>query len=77
MSYIFPKHPELAKEVSAFMAARDLKPTRFGLDALNDKMLLAQLEAGRELRQDSINAIRHYMLTGQPSGPRKEKAGAV
>lgn len=70
MAYTFPKHPELAKEVTAFMAARDLRPTRFGLDALNDKMLLTQLEQGRELRQDSINAIRHYMLTGKPSGKR-------
>ena len=71
MSYIFPKHPELAKEVSAFMAANpNLKPTRFGLDALNDKMLLAQLQQGRELRQRSVDAIRAYMLTRKPTGRR-------
>lgn len=73
MSKSFPKHPDLAQEVSAYLAAHDVKATTFGKLALGDPSLIATLEAGRELRSDTIRRIRHFMLTGRS----KESAGAA
>ena len=73
MSKSFPKHPDLAQEVSAYLAAHDVKATTFGKLALGDPSLIATLEAGRELRADTIRRIRHFMLTGRG----KETAGAA
>lgn len=64
MQITFPKHPELAEEVSAFLAARDMRATTFGKLALSDPSLIATLEAGRELRSDTIRRIRRFMTTG-------------
>ena len=64
MQITFPKHPELAEEVNAFLASRDMKATTFGKQALSDPSLIATLEAGRELRSDTIRRIRRFMLTG-------------
>ena len=73
MSKSVPKHPDLAQEVSAYLAAHDVKATTFGKLALRDPSLIATLEAGRELRADTIRRIRHFMLTGRG----KETAGAA
>ncbi len=60
----FPKHPELAEDVAAFLKARNMHPTDFGKAALNDSALITKLKRGRELRQATIRKIRLYMLTG-------------
>lgn len=64
MQITFPKHPELAEEVGAYLASRDMKATTFGKQALADPSLIATLEAGRELRSDTIRRIRRFMATG-------------
>lgn len=63
MSITFPKHPELAEEVAAFIASRDMAETTFGARAVNDPALIATLRRGRELRRDTVNRIRMFMLT--------------
>lgn len=62
----FPMHPDLAEEVAAFLKAKDMPPTRFGKMALGDPSLIASLTAGRELRSQTIAAIRRFMATGEP-----------
>lgn len=69
----FPKHPDLAQEVSAYLTAHGVKATTFGKQALGDPSLIATLESGRELRSDTIRRIRHFMLTGRS----KQTAGAA
>lgn len=64
MQHTFPKHPDLAEEVTAYLAARDMKATTFGKLALADPSLIATLEAGRELRSDTLRRIRRFMMTG-------------
>ena len=59
----FPKHPELADEVAAYLAAKKLKPTTFGKLSVGDPSLINSLERGRELRSDTIRRIRLFMLT--------------
>ena len=60
------KHPDLYSEIVAYCEANGVKPTRFGKDALGDPAFLNSLERGRELRRDTIAAVRRYMVTGQP-----------
>lgn len=61
------KHPDLYAEIMAFCAARGVAKTRFGKDALRDPAFIATVEAGRELRRDTIEAVRRYMVTGVPA----------
>lgn len=60
------KHPELYADILAYIEARGIKRTRFGKDALRDPAFLNDLERGRELRRDTITAVRRYMATGKP-----------
>lgn len=64
MSIEFPSHPDLAREVSAYLASRDMAPTTFGAMAVGDPSLVASLKAGRELRRGTLERIRMFMLTG-------------
>ena len=65
MQTSFPKHPDLAEEVGAYLAARGMKATTFGKLSVADPSLIATLEAGRELRSDTIRRIRRFMMTGE------------
>ncbi len=66
MDTTFPKHPDLAREVAAFLTAKGMRPTRFGKLAVGDPSLIASLIAGRELRSETIAAIRRFMATEEP-----------
>lgn len=63
MLLIFPKHPDLAQEVAAWMAAHGVHATTFGKMAIGDPSLVATLKGGRELRSDTLRKVRHFMLT--------------
>lgn len=65
MQINFPKHPDLAKDVSAYLEARGMKPTTFGMKAAGDPALIATLERGRELRSGLLGRVRMFMLTGR------------
>lgn len=67
----FPKHPDLAQEVAAWMAAHDIRPTAFGKLSVGDPSLIATLEEGRELRSDTLRRIRHFMASGHASPTRQ------
>lgn len=60
------KHPDLYAEIVAYCGANGVKPSRFGKEALGDPAFIRTLEQGRELRRDTIAAVRRYMVTGQP-----------
>lgn len=59
-------HPDLLAEAEAYCEARDVKPTIFGLEAINDANLLRDLRAGRELRRSTVAKVRAYMASGKP-----------
>lgn len=60
------KHPDLYAEIMAYCDARDVSKSRFGSEALNDPAFVTDLEGGRELRRNTVDAVRRYMVTGEP-----------
>ena len=68
------KHPDLYAEIVAYCAARNVPRSRFGTEALNDPGFVNDLEAGRELRRGTIDAVRRYMVTGEPRQKAKVAA---
>jgi hypothetical protein len=75
MQMNFPKHPDLAAEVGAYLRAHDMPVTTFGAKAAGDPALIKTLSNGRELRSDLLRRIRMYMATGQEH--RATRAGAA
>lgn len=63
MSTKDPAHPELLKEIGAFLAERGMSKTAFGSAALNDPGFIASLEGGRECRRATIARVRAFMQT--------------
>lgn len=51
----------LLEDIDAFIAAQSLTERRFGELALNDKNLVPQLRAGRELRRETERKVRLFM----------------
>lgn len=62
-------HEEIVAEIDAFLARTGMAPSRFGHEAIGDKALVMRLKRGRQLRTDTIEALRLYMHTYRP--PRK------
>lgn len=67
----FPKHPDLAKEVRAYLKANNMPQTTFGIEAMNDSALIFDLIKGRELRSGSLKRIRQYMKKATKKGTAK------
>lgn len=65
-------HP-LLKEIEAYCTARGVKPCVFGKQAMGDPSFVPSLRRGRDLRTRTVDAIRHYMLTGEPRPRRPRK----
>ena len=57
---------DILSDIRAFCEAHELKPTRFGELALNDKPFVAQLEAGRRLWPETEAKVRRFMATYRP-----------
>ena len=57
----------LLEDIDAFIDAQSLTERKFGEDALNDKNLIPQLRAGRELRRDTERKVRLFMVTYRPA----------
>lgn len=56
----------LLSEVEAFLAAHEMKPTRFGDDALGDKHFVKQLRKGRRVWPETEAKVRRHMATYRP-----------
>ncbi len=57
---------ELLTDIEAFCEAHDMKPTRFGELALNDKPFVSQLkEKGRRVWPETEEKVRKFMAEYQ------------
>lgn len=52
---------EILTEIEAFCARTGMAKTAFGRGAVNDPSLVADLEAGRELRRRQRERVRAFM----------------
>jgi len=58
---------QLLERIDAFLAVTDMKPSRFGLDAMGDGALISQLRAGRSLSLRNVERVVRFMDSHQPT----------
>ena len=51
----------IADDIEAFLKRHDMKPTRFGQLAMNDKAFVHQVRKGRRVWPDSEARVREFM----------------
>ena len=51
----------LIRRIEQFLARADMKPTRFGREAVGDPRLISVLKNGRELRDATIARIQAWL----------------
>jgi hypothetical protein len=52
---------QLLVRIDAFLAQTEMKPSRFGLDAMGDGALVSQLRAGRSLSLRNAERVVRFM----------------
>jgi hypothetical protein len=56
-----PTHAELVERINSFLLRHDMKPSRFGRDAMNEPQLVLQLRQGREPTIGTLNKLLTFM----------------
>jgi hypothetical protein len=57
---------KLLREIEAFIAKHQIKPSRFGLDTMGDGALIPQLRSGRSLSlRNAIRVVRYMKQYGK------------
>ena len=59
---------DLLAEIEAFLAETGLSPTKFGLAAVNDGHLVANLRKGTSVTLKTADRVRGYMASQAPGG---------
>lgn len=59
----------LLEEIEAFLKANAMSATAFGAQALNDPPFVAQLRAGRDIKQSTFNRVKAFMAEYVPPAP--------
>jgi len=54
-------HTQLVSDIRGFLKSHGMAPTRFGILATGDPSLVADLEAGRDLRSRTLDRVRSFM----------------
>jgi hypothetical protein len=66
---------DLLHDVEAFLEANpDIKPTRFGAEALGDRHFVKTLRGGRRLWPETEQKVRTFMAEYQPDKAVEEVA---
>lgn len=64
-------HQQIVNEIDAFLARTGMTPTRFGVESVGDRSFVTRVRAGRQLRTDTIEAMRTYMRAHDSRPPRR------
>lgn len=67
---------DLLADIEAFCCAHHMRESRFGREAVNDTMFIAQLRAGREARRATVQRVRKFMATYRPAKLTSEAEAA-
>lgn len=62
-----PTDAALLEQIEAFIAAHDMRPSRFGLDAMGDGALITQLKAGRSLSLRNAERVLRFIAEYRPA----------
>ena len=60
----------LIDEIDAFCSRHGLSESQFGILSLNDKNLVPQMRAGRDIRLSTVARIKDWMATYRPASER-------
>lgn len=52
---------QLLAEIEAFLVRHNMRPTRFGLKAMNDGKFVFMLREGVDIRLSSVDRVRKFM----------------
>lgn len=66
--HMTPKTQTLLRDIDLFLMLTDMKPTNFGINAINDPGLIGKLRKGRKLWSETEQRIRDYMYDFAGSG---------
>lgn len=58
---------ELLEQIERFIAKHEMKPSRFGLEAMGDGALIPQLKDGRSLSLRNAQRVANFMATYRPT----------
>lgn len=61
-------HQQLLAEIEAFLKRHDVRPTTFGLRAVNDAKLVANLRSGADVTTRTLDRVRTYMRSFEGNG---------
>jgi hypothetical protein len=59
----------LLYDIDVFMSVHGMKPTMFGVLAVNDGHLVRDLRAGTDIRASTIDRVRAFMAAYRPARP--------
>ena len=70
-------HETILKEIDSFLARHNMRPTTFGLNAVNDAKLVGNLRAGLDIRTRTLDRIRAYMRRVEGNGKTSKSTVAA
>ena len=56
-----PLLSELLAEIDAFLSARGMSESKFGIEVLGDKHFIRELRRGRDCQASTIDRVRQYI----------------
>lgn len=56
----------LIRRIEQFLDRADMKPTRFGREAVGDPRLISDMKNGRELRDETVARIQAWLDAQEP-----------
>ena len=69
---------ELYHEIDAFCREHDMKPTRFGREAVNDPAFVSRLRDRKAILTTTVDRVRDFMAQYRPqAAPSPDAAPAV
>jgi len=76
-SGVMSTHDQFLSEIEVFLEAEDMRPTTFGLKAVNDAKFVANLRNGADVTTRTMDRVREFIRTYPKNPKRRAEARAV
>lgn len=67
---------EFKQRVEAYLEATGMKPTVFGMRALNSPNFISRLRAGADIKLDTVDRVYRWMAENPPEAQEAEKCAS-